>query len=156
MPERQDEYFFLSSLHWKLYGFDPPEPANLKVAVRFLELIVALLILVCGAFFACGCGGIGIRLNVAVTVVSAFAVSAHEPEPEQPPPDQPAKREPDAGAAVRVTPVPELKAWTQVLPQLIPAGELVTVPLPAPDLLTLRKRVVVIVPKLDESAVSAV
>src|SRR5664280_2035867 len=102
--------------------------------MRFLALIVALAILVCGAFFfACG----GIRLKVAVTVVSPFRATVHEPEPEQPPPDQPPKREPAAGAAVRVTLVPELKAWAQVLPQSIPTGALVTEPLPAPDLLTL-------------------
>jgi hypothetical protein len=103
--------------------------------MRFLALIVALVILVCGAFFfACG----GIRVKVAVAVVSAFRVTAHEPEPEQPPPDQPPKREPAAGTAVRVTTVAELKALTQVLPQSIPTGELVTVPVPVPCLLTVR------------------
>jgi len=51
---------------------------------------------------------------------------------EQPVPDQPAKVEPEAGVAVKVTAVPVLKVAEQVLPQLIPVGELVTVPLPVP------------------------
>ncbi len=58
------------------------------------------------------------------------------PVPEQPPPDQPAKAEPVAGAAVSVTTVPLEKDCEQVDPQLIPAGELVTVPVPAPPLVT--------------------
>jgi len=47
-------------------------------------------------------------------------------------PDQPVKLEPAAGAAVSVTDVPLLKLAEQVLPQLIPAGLLVTVPVPVP------------------------
>ena len=61
--------------------------------------------------------------------VAAFMVT----EPVlQPVPLQPAKVEPDAGVAVRVTTVPLLKLAEQALPQLMPAGELVTVPLPVP------------------------
>ena len=59
----------------------------------------------------------------------------------QPVPLQPAKVEPDAGVAVRVTTVPLLKFAEQVLPQLMPAGELVTVPLPVPALTTERPKV---------------
>jgi len=44
------------------------------------------------------------------------------------------KVEPAAGAAVRVTTVPVVKEVEQVAPQEIPAGELVTVPVPAPAL----------------------
>ena len=47
-------------------------------------------------------------------------------------PDQLVKVEPAAGAAVRVTDVPLLKLAEHVLPQLIPAGLLVTVPVPVP------------------------
>jgi hypothetical protein len=50
----------------------------------------------------------------------------------QPVPLQPAKVEPEAGVAVSVTVVPLLNAAEQVLPQLIPAGLLVTVPFPVP------------------------
>src|SRR5437773_10954354 len=58
------------------------------------------------------------------------------PVPEQPLPLQPPKVEPAAGAAVSVTAVPLVKLAEQVAPQVIPAGELVTVPLPMPTLLT--------------------
>ena len=56
--------------------------------------------------------------------------------PEQPPPLQPPKVDGDVGEAVSVTIVLLAKAYEQVEPQLIPAGELVTVPLPVPLLLT--------------------
>ncbi len=66
---------------------------------------------------------------MAVQVVLAFRVT----EPlEQPVPDQPAKIEPEAGVALRVMAVPLLRVAEQALPQLIPAGLLVTVPLPVP------------------------
>jgi len=77
-------------------------------------------------------------LNVAVTDLAAFIVTVQVPVPEHPPPLQPANTEPLAALAVRVTEVPLLNDAEQVLPQLIPAGLLVTVPLPAPDLFTVR------------------
>ena len=55
-------------------------------------------------------------------------------------PLQPVKLEPAAAAAVSVTLVPSVKSAWQVAPQAIPAGLLVTVPLPAPAALT-RERV---------------
>ena len=78
------------------------------------------------------------RSKVAVTVVAALRVTVQEPVPEQPPPLQPVKLEPAAGATVRVTAVLLGKLAEQVAPQVIPAGELVTVPLPVPALLTVR------------------
>jgi len=76
-----------------------------------------------------------LRLNVAVQVVLVFIVT----EPLlQPLPDQPAKVEPKAGVAVKVTAVPLLRVAEQLLPQLMPAGLLVTVPLPVPALATVR------------------
>jgi hypothetical protein len=51
-------------------------------------------------------------------------------------PLQPVKVDPPPAAALSVTTAPELKAKLHVLPQLIPAGALVTVPLPAPLLAT--------------------
>jgi hypothetical protein len=45
-------------------------------------------------------------------------------------PDQPVNVEPLAGVGVRVTRVPLVYASVQSLPQLMPLGELVTVPLP--------------------------
>ena len=58
------------------------------------------------------------------------------PVPEQPPPLQPVKVEPAAGVAVKVIVVPFAYAAMQVAPQEIPAGLLVTVPIPGPVLLT--------------------
>lgn len=72
------------------------------------------------------------KLNVAVTVSAAFIVTEHVPVPEHPAPLQPAKTDPDAGAAVSVTLVPPVKLAEHPLPQVIPAGLLVTVPAPVP------------------------
>jgi len=71
---------------------------------------------------------------VAVTDVAAFTVTVQVAVPEQPPPLQPVKVEPATGAAVRVTAVPLANDAEQVVPQLIPVGALVTVPVPAPAL----------------------
>jgi hypothetical protein len=76
-----------------------------------------------------------------VTVVAALRVTVQEPVPEQLPPDQPEKVEPAAGVAVRVTTVPLVNEATHVEPQEIPAGALVTVPVPAPDLVTVSGKV---------------
>src|SRR5436309_2671942 len=78
------------------------------------------------------------RLKVAVTVVAVETVTAQVPVPEHPPPLQPVKVEPAAGAAVSVTAVPLVKLAEQVAPQLMPAGALVTVPLPVPAGVTVR------------------
>ena len=75
--------------------------------------------------------GVGRRANVAVTVTSALVVTLQPPVPLQAP-DQPTKTDPAAGLAVRATFVAEAKPCEQVVPQLIPVGELVTVPEPAP------------------------
>jgi hypothetical protein len=71
-----------------------------------------------------------------VTDVAAFTVTVQEPVPLQPPPLQPLNIEPTAGAAVRVRAVPLVNVAEHVAPQLTPAGELVTVPLPLPVLVT--------------------
>jgi len=78
--------------------------------------------------------------KVAVTVVAAETVTTQVPVPVQPPPLQPLKADPAAGAAVSVTAVPLVKLAEQVAPQVMPAGELVTVPLPVPALLTVSAR----------------
>ena len=51
-------------------------------------------------------------------------------------PDQPANVEPEAAVALKVTAVLLLRIVVQVLPQLIPVGLLVTVPVPVPTRLT--------------------
>jgi hypothetical protein len=71
-------------------------------------------------------------VKVAVTVVAALRVTVQAAVPEQPPPLQPLKVEPVAGVAVSVTAVPLAKPAEHVVPQVIPAGLLVTVPAPAP------------------------
>lgn len=58
--------------------------------------------------------------------------------PLHPPPDQYAKYEPEVAAAVRVTDVLYVYVWEHVEPQLIPAGDEVTVPEPAPVFNTVR------------------
>ena len=60
--------------------------------------------------------------------------------PEQPL-DHPAKTDPPAAVAVNVTTVPVLYIAVQSAPQLIPAGEEVTVPLPVPALVTVSLKV---------------
>src|SRR5829696_1082974 len=89
--------------------------------------------------------GVGIaacRPNVAVTSRTRSIATSHAPVPEQPSPSQPANVDPDAGVAVSVTSVPCGKPAEHSGPQLMPDGSLVTVPLPPPDLTTVRVRVV--------------
>jgi hypothetical protein len=73
--------------------------------------------------------------KLAVTAVGAARVTTQVPVPVQPP-LQPAKTEPAAGVAVSVTVLPAEYEAEHALPQLIPAGLLVTVPVPAPPLVT--------------------
>src|SRR5215472_426898 len=77
------------------------------------------------------------RLNVAVTVVFAFASTVHVPVPAQAP-VHPPKADPLAGAAVSVTAAPLGNEAEQVAPQLMPAGALVTVPPPVPVFFAVR------------------
>jgi hypothetical protein len=72
-------------------------------------------------------------VNVADTLCAEFIVTMQLPVPLQAPP-QPVKLQPLAGVAVNVTGVPLEKFALHVAPQLMPEGELATVPLP--DLLT--------------------
>jgi hypothetical protein len=74
----------------------------------------------------------------AVTLVADLIDTVQVPVPEQPAPDHPVNSEPDAALAVRVTLVPYSKVAEHVSPQLMPAGLEVTVPVPAPVLLTPR------------------
>jgi len=74
-------------------------------------------------------------VKFAATLAVEFIVSEQLPVPVQAP-LQPAELDPAAGVEVKVTCVPLAKLALQVAPQLIPGGELVTVPLP--DTLTER------------------
>ncbi len=79
-----------------------------------------------------------LRAKAAPTVVLDVSVTVQVADvPEQPPPDQPEKVEPLCGEAVKVTCVPEDRLVdVQVEPQLMPPAELVTMPVPEPDLVT--------------------
>jgi Zn-dependent membrane protease YugP len=59
--------------------------------------------------------------------------------PLQPLPLQPVKVDEASAVALRVTMVPAVNEAAQVAPQLIPAGALLTVPLPLPLLVTLSR-----------------
>ncbi len=75
--------------------------------------------------------------KVAVTVWLPFIVTTQAPVPLQAPP-QPANVEPPVGVAVSVTVVPLGNVALHVVPQLMPPGLLVTVPVPVPFLLTVK------------------
>jgi hypothetical protein len=81
---------------------------------------------------------VGAGKKVAVTGTAAVPmVMLQLPVPEQPAPVQSANTEPAVGVAVSVTPAPVLKFAEQVAPQLMPAGVLLTVPVPVPAKVTL-------------------
>jgi phage tail protein X len=71
-----------------------------------------------------------VGVNVAVTDVSDVRVITHVPVPEHPPPLQPVKVKSVPGVAVSVTLVLSGKGAAHVPGQLMPAGLLVTVPVP--------------------------
>jgi len=72
----------------------------------------------------------GAVVNTALTVVVALTLTAHVVLAPEHAPDQPEKIAFAPGVAVSVTDVPWAKAWLQAVPQVMPAGELVTVPVP--------------------------
>jgi hypothetical protein len=78
--------------------------------------------------------------NVAVTVRAWLIVTVHAPVPVHAP-VQPVNVLPVAAVPVSVTDVPELYVAVHVAPQLMPAGVLVTVPVPAPDRVTVNANV---------------
>ena len=74
-------------------------------------------------------------MKLAVALRAWLMVRIQVEVPRQAP-FQPVKVEPPLGVAVSVTLVPLVKLVLQVDPQLIPAGLLVTVPVPVPLLVT--------------------
>jgi hypothetical protein len=73
--------------------------------------------------------------NVAVTACAAFIVSVQAAVPEQSP-DQPENLEPRPGLALSVTEVPGPNVAEHTVPQSIPAGVDVTLPVPLPAFVT--------------------
>src|SRR5213083_1705200 len=81
-----------------------------------------------------------IESKVAVTSLAADIVTWHFPSPStEPQPVQVTALEWAPGVPVRVTGVPSSYCSSQSRPQLIPEGELVTVPVPVPAFLTLSR-----------------
>jgi hypothetical protein len=73
----------------------------------------------------------GFASNVAVIDSVEFTVIMQEPVPEQPPP-QPAKADPGAAEAIKVTTVPPARLAEHEFGQLMAGGLLVTTPAPVP------------------------
>jgi hypothetical protein len=84
--------------------------------------------------------GTGENVAVAATAEEPI-VKLHAPVPVHAP-VHPAKTDPPPGVAVRVIGVPVAKLAEQVAPQLIPAGALLTEPVPVPANVTLIGKVV--------------
>jgi len=103
------------------------------VVVSATVVVVSATVVVAGATVVVV---IGINSKVAVTVMLAFIVTVQVSVPLHPPPLQPVKVAPVAAAAVKVTEVPLSKDSVQSAPQSMPAPD--TVPLPVPDLATVR------------------
>ena len=74
-------------------------------------------------------------MKVADTVVFALIVTLQAPVPMHPP-VHPPNVEVDPGASLSVTTVPAVKVYWHTVPQLMPAGLLVRVPVPVPELCT--------------------
>src|SRR5216684_2353720 len=81
---------------------------------------------------------IPLTINVAVTDWAAFIVTTQLPVPLHPAPLQPLNADPLAGVAVNVTDVPLANNALHVTPQSMPAGLLLTAPLPLPAFVTVR------------------
>jgi hypothetical protein len=92
------------------------------------------------AFVTASANVVAELLNVAVTERAAVIDTVHAAVPVHAP-LQPANVEPVAAAGVRVTDAPLVKLAVQVLPQLMPVGDDVTVPVPVPAFATLRANV---------------
>jgi hypothetical protein len=74
-------------------------------------------------------------VKFAVTTTRVFPLTVHGAVPAQPP-LQPVKAAPDAAVAVRVTMLLVGKLAEHVAPHVMPAGLLVTVPVPVPAFAT--------------------
>ena len=108
-------------------------PASVLVKAKVAEA----LLVSAGGLVVIVVSGAALSANVAVTDFAPSIVTVQVPVPEQGLP-QPLKLEPCPAVAVSVTELPPLKLAEQVDPQSMPAGELVTVPVPVPFLVTVR------------------
>src|SRR5262249_12949770 len=99
----------------------------------------------------------GVAIKVAVTLRACVMLTVHVPGPLHPSPLHPANVDPLAAAAVNVTLVPESKAALHAAGQLMPAGVLVTVPLPVPARFMVKVNCwsVIVMAKIPSSSVPA-
>jgi hypothetical protein len=81
----------------------------------------------------------GAKSKVAVQVLPTSIVN--DPLLQSASPLHPAKTDPEEAVALRTTLVPLLKTPEQLLPQLIPGGELKTAPAPVPSFATVTEYV---------------
>ena len=79
-----------------------------------------------------------VSLKSAFTAISIDIVTTHVPVPKHAP-LQPENALPDAAVAVNVTTVFDAYSSVQSAPQVIPAGEDATVPIPVPERVTLSR-----------------
>src|SRR5512133_2153120 len=77
--------------------------------------------------------------NVAVTDFAASIVTSHAPLPVHAPVHS-LNTKPASGVAARVTTLPTAKSKRHEVPHAIPPGALVTVPVPLPPVVTVRRR----------------
>jgi hypothetical protein len=101
-------------------------------------------------------GELPLLLNVAVTASAALIVTEQPPVPVQPAPLHPANVDPSAATAVSATTASLAKFAEHAVGQLIPAGLLVTVPVPVPASDTVSANVFVLAVKFAVTAPFAV
>jgi hypothetical protein len=111
----------------------PEENAALHVAPQLIP--AGLLVTVPLPLPALLIVSVKVGVNVAMQLTATDMITL--PSLQSASPVQPAKADPADGDAVSVTVLPALNDALQVAPQLIPAGLLVTVPLPLPALVML-------------------
>lgn len=102
-------------------------PVTVRLELVRVALLLGLVMLTVG---------LAMSVKLALTALALSTTTVQAPVPVHAPP-QPAKLEPVAGVGVSVTLEPLAYGSSQSVPQLIPAGLLVTVPTPEPVLLTL-------------------
>ena len=112
---------------------EPGEPQLMPAGVLVTVPLPVPVVLTASATNGTGAGS-----NVAVIVVSPSTVTTQRSVPLHPAPVHPAKTESVPGEAVSVTVSPGTYVAPQVALQSMPAGTLVTVPLPAPAVLTVK------------------
>ena len=108
-------------------------PQSIPAGLLVTEPVPVPVFCTVSAKFVTGAG-----LNVAVTDALAESVTL-QPDVPLHAPDQPANVEPEFGVALNATAVAPAKVALHVDPQLMPAGELLTLPVPPPAFVTVKE-----------------